>query len=315
VKKVTWFIVVILSVVALSVATHWQAQQTGVTELNQQPWLSLDASEVTMVEIASATEATQIGKSDGRWLVTQKQGYPADTAKLAKLVSAISESKVVEQKTRLAKNYPMLGVSDLSAENSQAIQITLHTPDSSISLLIGKQNAGGTFVRKVEEAQSYLIDTPISPSTNPSQWIKDTMFDFGVDDVSKLMVSVNKDTQAQSFVVSKKTDASHFTLEPPHETKSLVYESILTGLVRNLVTAQVKDVEQVNSLSIDSQRESASFEIWMAEQKLGKKISLYHMEDDTYWLVVDGRKWAYKIESYVANQLNKPLQDYLKEAE
>ena len=60
----------------------------------------------------AAAPAVSLHKAadNGRW--PQRGDYPADVAKLRKLLLALGDAKIVEEKTSSPANYPIIGVED-----------------------------------------------------------------------------------------------------------------------------------------------------------------------------------------------------------
>ena len=75
------------------------------------PSLAGELDTVTAVSVrrASATPTATIHQQNGRWTVAQRGDYPADVSKLRKLLLALNDAKIVEQKTSNPASFPVIG--------------------------------------------------------------------------------------------------------------------------------------------------------------------------------------------------------------
>src|SRR5450432_1208123 len=71
------------------------------------PQLSAQLGTVTSVTIrkGAALPAVMLHKQADRWAVAQRADYPADIAKLRKLLQAVASARIVEEKTSDPANY------------------------------------------------------------------------------------------------------------------------------------------------------------------------------------------------------------------
>ena len=124
----------------------------------------------------SATPTVTIHKQGERWTVAQRGDYPADVAKLRKLLLALSDAKIREEKTSNPANYSIIGVEDPTVPGASGAQMNLLAQDGAHGLIVGKTVAEGSFVRRAGEATSYIVEPGISFDTEPRYWI-DTQAD------------------------------------------------------------------------------------------------------------------------------------------
>ncbi len=72
------------------------------------------------------------------WTVAQRGDYPADVSKVRKLVLALSDAKIVEQKTSNPANYSVIGVEDPSIPGAAGAEIELTAKDGKHAVIVGK---------------------------------------------------------------------------------------------------------------------------------------------------------------------------------
>src|SRR5687768_12739 len=80
------------------------------------PELKKELEAVTAVRIikAGGNTAVELKRSESGWTVSERANYPADDAKLRKLVTSLADAKLLEEKTSKAESYATLGVEDIS---------------------------------------------------------------------------------------------------------------------------------------------------------------------------------------------------------
>jgi hypothetical protein len=108
---------VIAALLAISGALYLSTQRNlprdprGVALL---PYLADELNTVTALSIrkGSAAPALTVHQQGSRWTVAQRGDYPADVSKLRKLLLALSDAKIVEEKTSNPASYSVIGVED-----------------------------------------------------------------------------------------------------------------------------------------------------------------------------------------------------------
>jgi hypothetical protein len=158
------------------------------------PELKKELDAVTAIRIVKAggTTAVEMKRGEAGWTVSERSNYPADEAKLRKLVTSLAEAKVLEEKTSTAENYPTLGVEDVSNAAAGGIQVEVEGPKQPVKLIVGKQSSGGQshYVRRAGEAQSWLVNKDIDTSASPDQWLRKSVLDVSADRVQSAEVTI-----------------------------------------------------------------------------------------------------------------------------
>ena len=162
-----------------------QPQETqGVALL---PSLANDLNTVTAVLVrkGSATATLTLHKTDERWTVAERADYPADVAKIRKLLLSLRDAKIVEQKTADPARFSTIGVEDPAAgepatPTALGAEVTVVAPGRKYAVIVGKPVGEGTFVRRVGENQTYGVEPAISMETEPRFWIDSRLLDVPV---------------------------------------------------------------------------------------------------------------------------------------
>ena len=154
------------------------------------PALAGEMNTVSAVSVrrASATPTATIHLKDGRWTVAERGDYPADVPKLRKLLLALSDAKIVEEKTSNPASFPVIGVEDPSAPGATGAEVSFTAGDGAHAVIVGKPVGGGNFVRRKGENVSYSVEPGISFETEPRFWIESKLFDAAPANIQSIEV-------------------------------------------------------------------------------------------------------------------------------
>jgi pyruvate/2-oxoglutarate dehydrogenase complex dihydrolipoamide acyltransferase (E2) component len=172
-RRLVWL--VLAAVIALSAALwlsgRWSQGSAASGALV--PGLDADLGSVNAVTIykGGPEPVVTLQRAGDQWTVAQRGDYPADVAKLRKLLIALGDAKVREEKTRDPANYGLLGVADPRKAGATGAEVDLRTPSGTRAIIIGKATVGGNFARRIDAAQSVIVEPPISFETEPRFWI------------------------------------------------------------------------------------------------------------------------------------------------
>jgi len=149
-----------------------------VTELNAVTSLS--------VRKGGASPTVTVHKQGEQWTVAERADYPADVAKLRKLLLALSDAKIREEKTSSPDSYSIIGVEDPAQPGATGAQIELIAPHGKYDVIVGKSAGEGNFVRRAAEKTSYLVEPGISFEAEPRYWIDTRLLDIPADKIQSI---------------------------------------------------------------------------------------------------------------------------------
>jgi Domain of unknown function (DUF4340) len=152
------------------------------------PLLAAELNTVTslIVRKGSATPTVTVHKQGEQWTVAERADYPADVLKLRKLLLALSDAKIREEKTSNPANYSIIGVEDPLKPGASGAQIELMAQDGKHDVIIGKSVGNGNFVRRAGENTSYVIEPAISLEAEPRFWIDTKLLDLPADKIQSI---------------------------------------------------------------------------------------------------------------------------------
>jgi hypothetical protein len=154
------------------------------------PSLAGELNTVTALSVrrGSATPTVTVHEQGGRWTVAERGDYPADVSKLRKLLLALSDARIVEEKTSNPANFPIIGVEDPSLPGASGTEISLTARDGKHAVIIGKPVGEGNFVRRGGDEASYSVEPGISLETEPRFWIDSRLIDIAAAGIQSIEV-------------------------------------------------------------------------------------------------------------------------------
>jgi hypothetical protein len=142
------------------------------------PGLEHSLNAVTEVRIVKAGNVrTTLEKHGDGWIVAER-GYPADFRRLRRLLLDLGSLKAIERKTRLAANYPLLGVEDVSQPKATGAEVEVLAPGKTWSIIVGDSaDANSGYVRVAGSRQSLLARPLLQVDAKPSLWLDPLVVD------------------------------------------------------------------------------------------------------------------------------------------
>jgi hypothetical protein len=184
-------ILIVAALVAISAALYFSNQRNDSREVSGLPLLPKLASEMNTVTSLSVfkgspTPVVTVHKQGEQWTVAERANYPADVAKLRKLLLALSDAKIREEKTSDPANYSVIGVEDPTKPGATGTQIELIAKAGKQDVIVGKPVEQGNFVRRVGEKSSYIVEPGISLEAEPRYWIDTRLLDISADKIQSI---------------------------------------------------------------------------------------------------------------------------------
>lgn len=193
---------------------------------------SLNDATAVRIHTAGDTQAVEIARKDDAWGVTQRHGYPADEAKLRKLLLGLANAQLREEKTSNPKNYASLGVEDVAEQDATGVRLEVTGVTPTVNLIIGKRGPGlgSQYVRKADEERSWLINVDLDTSSQPEDWLRKSIVDVSADRIQSATIETQG---AKPYTAAKSSRAdADFAVEPLPKGKELSSAS-----ANNLATA------------------------------------------------------------------------------
>lgn len=217
------------------------------------PQLQEQINSVNAVRLFKAGDAraVELLRQDTGWIVSESAGYPADTAKVRKLLLALAQAKPVEEKTSNSQNYATLGVEDMSGATATGVRVELDGAATPVSLIVGKSGSGAqsAYVRRAGEPASWLINQSLNASTNPRDWLHAEIIDVAADRVQSVTIAISG---AKTYSATKNSRAdADFAVDGVPKGKTLPSPSAANGFTSALAGLTLADVRQLKDFAAD----------------------------------------------------------------
>jgi Domain of unknown function (DUF4340) len=182
--------VMIAALLAISGALYLSTQRNLPRDphgLALLPALAGELNTVSSLTVRKGAAApVTVHRQGERWTVAERADYPADLPKLKKLLLALSDAKIREEKTSNPDSYAIIGVEDPTQPGATGTQIELTAQNGKLAVIVGKSAGEGTFVRRAGEKTSYIVEPGISVEAEPRYWIDTRLLDIATDKIQSI---------------------------------------------------------------------------------------------------------------------------------
>ena len=164
------------------------------------PDFSRRADEVYQIQVIRAEDnedgsASLVRSGDG-WILEQRDGYPARTDAIRKLLFDIGELELIERKTADPGRFDRLHLRDVAQAGSEASRLVMTTAsgETLVDLHIGKRRdslSGGdpmVYVRRTDDTQTYLAEGDLDLRGRAPLWLFRSVVDVPQADVRKAVL-------------------------------------------------------------------------------------------------------------------------------
>lgn len=244
-------LIAVLAVIAGVWLAGRQTSPPSIESAALYPDLKSELASITALRIVKAggQPALEVRRGDNGWTVAERHDFPADEAKLRKLITSLTEAKVLEEKTSNPESYKALGVEDVSDAAAGGVQIELDGPKQPIKLIVGKQAQGAQsqYVRRAGEPKSWLVNKSIDTSSSADQWLRKDIIDVSADRVQSAEVTIDK---SKPYSAAKKTRAdADFAVEGLPKGKALSSPSAADNFATALAGLTLSDVKPASEVT------------------------------------------------------------------
>lgn len=209
------------------------------------PGLGNELNEIKGIRISGAGDLViaDLARQESGWVVSSRHDYPADFDKVREYLIKLSEAKLREAKTSKPENYSRLGVEDLAGTDAKGLGVELTGQKNPVKLIIGIASGGassGTFVRRADEAVSYLVSGDVIPDKEGSSWLSKAVLDLPSTEVFKVAITAPD----KSILAIQKADATAFDFDVLNLPKGrqLSSESAANAIAGALASVTLEDV-------------------------------------------------------------------------
>lgn len=245
-------VMVVVAAVALGTGGHSSSQAGG--DQRVLPGLAGKLGDVASVEVRRADLDLTFVHDGNDWLVKQKSNYPADGAKIRRIVLALSDMTLVEPKTSKADLYPRLQVEDQGKGKSTLVTIKDKSGADLARLIVGKRSYDrlgegndGVYVRKPGNPQSWLARGSLDFSDDMPSWLARRIVDIPDSRMAKVVLTQPDGT---SLTLNRPKPDAKFALENPPKDAKYKSDTALGEPAMALETLDLEDVAPTAKLPV-----------------------------------------------------------------
>ena len=160
------------------------------------PDLAKRANEIARLEVTERGDTLVIARTDQGWVLPDKGSYPARLEPIREAVASLARLSLVEAKTDRPDRHGRLGLEDPTAETSTSRRLVLKNAAGDVlaDIILGKPSfgvggAGGLYVRRQGEAQSWLVAGQVRLPYAASGWMDTQILDVDAGRVLSVVLS------------------------------------------------------------------------------------------------------------------------------
>ncbi len=247
-KKLTILAVVAaVTVVLAAVTSQLSTRKPSASYKNVNLVQGFDTNKIATVILKSEDEETKITLSGGRFVVTNKDNYPALVNEINGLVAEILDIKTVDLVTDDPKNHTDLGVSE---ENARYIVKFLDNEAKPIvgfgGIIISESDPEkqGVYVRLLGEDKVYLIDGSPWPRMSGLDYIDKRLTSPEEDQIKSVKVTYPDG----GYTLTKEDDSEKILLEGGIPEGKKFKGSDYKQVFRALTSLQFTDVQKASKI-------------------------------------------------------------------
>jgi len=312
-------LLLVAALVAICGAFYLSTERNLTRDTHDTPLLATLGSELNSVTSLSvtksgATPAVTVHQMAGRWTVAQRGDYPADVAKLRKLLLALSDAKIVEEKTSNPANFAVIGVEDPTQPGATRAEITVSGQNIKRSVIVGKPVGQGNFARRSGENQSYIVEPGLYFETDPRSWIDPRLIDIASTTIQSMEV---KPATGPAYSIHRvKTGDDEFSLDRVPAGRKAEDPHALAPSATLLSVLNADDVSAASAVDFGKSEQA------IVTQADGNVITLTGtVSGDKRWIEVSatkdaaltakGQGRAFEVATYRYDAIFRPLEQLL----
>ncbi len=236
---ILWIVAIVLAAAAWAVRSggpkgfeSQTARQRGDTLFKELP-----VQEVAKIEVVSGGEKVTVTRKDGKWIVAERDGYPARVSTVNDLLRTLAEVKVtdgIEADPSFAPRFGMNLDAGDEAERGTGIVLANDAGSEIARVTLGKNiesggdpmspfggGSSGRFIRNhADDSGVYKVsETFPSLSTEPRRWLAEDF--LKVEKITGLTLSKPGKPDEVEWKLTRPDENADFTLEGKADTEAL----------------------------------------------------------------------------------------------
>ena len=243
---------VLAAAVLYSVTNRWSAGKIEGTSLI--PGLARQEKTIATVEIVQGEKKTTLQRDGEQWRVKERAGYPANPERIRQLLTALAAADLIEPKTAAKDRHKQLELDDPAAKDakSRGVRILDAKGKPIAEVVLGKSRydafgsgKGGIYVRRLNEAQTWLATGDPKGGVEFKDWVSTTAFETDTAKITKLTLEHPGD---EALVVEKGDGKEQkFKLAKMPEGKKLKQGANVDQIAQAFASIEMEDVRRIEA--------------------------------------------------------------------
>jgi len=226
------------------------------------PALAARVNEVAAVASVHAGTRVAVERRDGRWVVTTRDGYPADAARVRDLILGLARLERLEPKSAREARWPQMGLGDPAAADARATEVTLRADDGAeiARVVIGDRRAAKgsaaeqeLFVRRGDESRAWLAEGRLPVLRSVDAWLESEV--LALDAARIRDVTVVHADGGRLRVERTGPGAQDFALSPLPPEREVTSPYRVASVATAFAALDLEDVRPAAGVDFDAARE------------------------------------------------------------
>ena len=257
-------VLTVMVVVAAVLVSQQRAPQTSRDKIALFPELSGRINDVSELAVREGQSVLTVRLVSDNWSIAEADNYPALVDKVKQTVLAVSDLRIIAEKTDNPDLYKRLGVEDPDSKGATSHLMTLaDNGDVLAELVVGKTRrsksaagAPGLYVRIPDRQQALLVDGRLSVSADIIDWIKRDIINIEGDRVNAVRLLP---AGGMEVSLNRQQPADGLALQDIPEGKEQASEYLIGRMASVLENIYVEGVKKENN--IDFSRPDSSIKV------------------------------------------------------
>jgi hypothetical protein len=267
------------------------------------------------------TEPVVLGNASGRWTVSSRDDYPADTAKVRAVLLAMAEAKIVEPKTANPDLHSRLGLTSPDTEGSKGVLVSATINETRFELVFGNvAQSSYRYARIPDQPQTWLIDQNPDIPDSAGDWLLNDLLD--IDQTRVRQATITHADGETIHIRRKSPDDSTFVVSEIPAGRELSYATVANGIAGVLSNLKLEDARRSEELADAVTIEFETFDGLSVTVKTARNedkawiaiAATSTAEDNAEASSINARVagWQYRVADHKANLLTRHWDDILK---
>lgn len=185
--KILLFVTFGSFVIALGLYFDDSSNKNDIASESLVPSFSEMLEKIAYIEFTNNQGTTTIENVENQWLITSYNNFPANTELLSRFFIQLREAEIIDYKTNREDLHYKLG---LDQDNKMDLILKTSNGDKIFSLNIGTYNYNipGTYVKKPNSNQSFIVNSNLSADTANFYWAPTDLINIGKSQIKSVQI-------------------------------------------------------------------------------------------------------------------------------